>query len=818
VARGACPEDERARGLPGDAKQTKDREGSMSVQKIETAAVLGSGVMGSGIAALLAGAGVRTYLLDIVPRDLAKGGDRNAIANGNLKAALKARPAPFYSADDAKRIRTGNFEDDLDVLAECDWVIEVVVENLKIKQELMAKVSGRVKDTAIVSTNTSGIDVDAIVEGLPEAFRARWLGTHFFNPARYMKLLEIIPGKDSDPAVVQRAADLGRDVFGKGIVYAKNTPNFIANRIGAYGMMYTVNRMLEDGLTIAQVDAILGKPMGRPKTAVFKTGDLVGIDTLAHVAKNIHPAIPHDPQRDVYRVPAFIEKLVEAGQLGDKTGSGFYTKKNGERFVLDYKTGDYQPLERPSFACVDAAKDVEETAQRIAKILNGGDDEGAAFAWKVTAATLTYSASLIPEISDSLVEIDRGMCWGYNWELGPFATWDAIGVAESVERMEKDGFGVPETVVKMLASGARTFYEQRDDGLYYYDLVGGGYKPVDRDPKRIWIPDLERSGGVVERNNGATLLDAGDGVLLVEFHTKMNSVDADLVTMLDTAVERAENEGWKGVVIGNHADAFSAGANLLLVFMHAQQKNWDELGRMISGFQDANMRLKYSSVPVVAAVGGMALGGGCEMPMHCDRVVLAGEAYVGLVEVGVGLIPAGGGVKEMICKFQAGIPRSVAVSPIQLVQKPFENIATAKVSTSGKEAIENGHLLPWQARVVLNRDHIIQYAKQEVVGLHTAGYEPPARREIKLAGGSAYGALVLGVDGFRRSGYATEYDVAIGRRLAKALTGGDIPENTPVDEQRVLDLEREAFLSLCGEEKTQARIQHMLKTNRPLRN
>ena len=791
----------------------------MSVQKVETAAVLGSGVMGSGIAALLAGAGVRTYLLDIVPEKLAKGGDRNAIANGNLKAALKAKPAPFYSADDAKLIRTGNFEDDLDKLAECDWVIEVVVENLEIKQALMAKVSERVNDTAIVSTNTSGIDVDAIVEGLPDGFRSRWLGTHFFNPARYMKLLEIIPGKDTDPAVTQRVADLGRDVLGKGIVFAKNTPNFIGNRIGAYGMMYTVNRMLEDGLTIAQVDGILGKPLGRPKTAVFKTADLVGIDTLAHVAKNIHPAIPDDPQRDVYRVPEFIDRMLEAGRLGNKTRGGFYTKKNGDRFVLDHTTGEYEPLDRPSFASVEAAKNIEDVAQRIKKILTEGDDEGAAFAWKVTAATLAYGAGLIPEISDNLLEIDRGMCWGYNWELGPFETWDAIGVAESVERMEKDGLSVPECVVKMLASGAKTFYEQRDDGLYYYDLVDGGYKPVDRDPKRIWIPDIKRrSDGVIESNDGATLLDAGDGVLLVEFQTKMNAVDANIVTMLDSAVERAETEGWKGVVVGNHADAFSAGANLFLVFVHAQKKNWDELGEMITGFQNVNMRLKYSNVPVVAAVGGMALGGGCEIPMHCDRVVLAGEAYVGLVEVGVGLIPAAGGVKEMICKFQAGIPRDVVVPPLNLVQKAFENIATAKVSTSGKEAIENGHLLPWQTRVVLNRDHIIQYAKQEVLGLHMAGYEPPKRRVIKLAGGSAFGALVLGVDGFHRSGFATEYDVAIGQKLARVLTGGDIPENTLVDEQHVLDLEREAFLSLCGEEKTQARIETMLKTNRPLRN
>ncbi len=613
-------------------------------------------------------------------------------------------------------------------------MIEVIVENLKIKQGLMAKVSKRVNDTAIISTNTSGIDVDAIVEGLPDGFRSRWLGTHFFNPARYMKLLEIIPGKDTDAVVTERVADIGRNVLGKGIVFAKNTPNFIGNRIGAYGMMYTVNRMLEDGLTIAQVDAILGKPLGRPKTAVFKTADLVGIDTLAHVAKNIYPAIPNDPQRDAYQVPEFIEKMIEAGRLGNKTRGGFYTKKKGDRFVLDHTTGEYQPLERPSFASVDEAKGIEDTAQRIKKILTEGADEGAAFAWNVTAATLAYSAGLIPEISDNLVEIDRGMRWGYNWELGPFETWDAIGVAESAERMEKDGLSVPEWVKKMLAGGAATFYEQRDDGLYYYDLIDAGYKPLDRDPKRIWIPDVKRrANGVVDSNDGATLLDAGDGVLLVEFQTKMNAVDANIVTMLDAAVEKAEAEGWKGVVIGNHADAFSAGANLFLVFVHAQKQNWDELGEMISGFQSVNMRLKYSNVPVVAAVGGMALGGGCEIPMHCDRVVLAGEAYVGLVEVGVGLIPAAGGVKEMICKFQAGIPRDVVVPPLNLVQKAFENIATAKVSMSGKEAIENGHLLPWQTRVVLNRDHIIQYAKQEVLGLHMAGYEPPERRVIKLA-------------------------------------------------------------------------------------
>ncbi len=788
----------------------------MAKRRIETAAVLGSGVMGSGIAAVLAGAGIKTYLLDIPPKE---GKDRSKIAKDNLKAALKSKPAAFYSPNDAELVIPGNFDDHLDKLAECDWVVEVVIENLDIKKSLMAKVAAKVGPNTIVSSNTSGIDIDAIAEGLPEAFRKRWLGTHFFNPARYMKLLELIPGKDTDQDVLDFIAQFGTDVLGKGIIWAKNTPNFIANRIGAYGMMYTVNLMLEQGLTIPEVDAILGKPMGRPKSAVFKTGDLVGLDTLAHVANNIHPAIPDDPYRDAFKVPAFIAAMIERKQLGNKTKGGFYKKIDGARHVLDHATGEYVPLEKVKFDSVEGAKGIESTADRVKAIVMKGDDKAAKFAWKATAQSLVYSAGLVPEIADRIVEIDRGMKWGYNWEMGPFETWDALGVRESVERMEADGFKVPANVKQMLATGAERFYDERADGVYYYDLVAGGYKKVDEDPKRIFIPDLKKADKIVKSSPGATILDAGDGVLLVEFHTKMNAVDDDIVRALQTAVQMAEDEDWKGVVIGNHADAFSAGANLLLVFMQAQQKEWDALDLMVREFQNANMRLRYSHKPVVAAVGGLALGGGCEIAMHADHAVLAGESYMGLVEVGVGLIPAGGGTKEMLVKLGQGTPAGMNVLHLPYIQRAFENIATAKIATSGKEAIDLGHFRPWNTTVVLNRDHAIHAAKQRVLAMDLAGYQKPQQAKISLAGAGSYGALLIGADDMKLAGWASEYDIHIAGKLAKVLTGGpDVPEGTIVDEQYVLDLEREAFLSLCGEEKTQARIQHMLMSGKPLRN
>ncbi len=790
----------------------------MQHREIKTAAVLGSGVMGSGIAALLAGAGVRTYLLDIVPKDLPAGGDRSQIAKSNLAAALKAKPAAFYSPKDADLVIPGNFDDHLDKLAECDWVIEVVVENLGIKQSLIKKVAEKAGAHTIVTSNTSGIDVDAIVEGLPLEFRKRWLGTHFFNPPRYMKLLELIPAKDTDPAVLDFIAEFGRNELGKGIVFAKNTPNFIANRIGAWGMIALVRQMVEEGLSIEEVDAVFGKATGRPKSAVFKTADLVGLDTLHHVAKNTYAAIEGDPYRDTFLVPDFINTMVEKKQLGNKTKGGFYKKDGKNRLVLDWKTGEYVPLSKPTFPSVDAAKGIEDVRARVKAVIMDGTDPGALFAWKGTAKTLIYSAYLIPEISDSIVEIDRAMRWGYNWEMGPFETWDAIGVEASVARMEKDGLEVPANVKKMLAAGVTSFYQKRDDGLYAYDLVKGAYAKVDADPRDIRTEELRKAGKVVKQNSGATIFDAGDGVLLVEFHTKMNAVDADIVTALNDAMDIAEKDGWKGIVIGNHADAFSAGANLLMVFMQAQNGQWDDLNTMVHEFQQCTMRLRYSNIPVVAAVGGLALGGGCEIAMHCNYTVLAGESYVGLVEVGVGLIPAGGGCKDMLVKLQEGNPDGVQTMPLPTAQKAFETIAMAKVATSGKEAIDSGFFRPWEAKVVLNRDHVIYEAKQQVLALHQAGYRAPKPFKITLGGGGAYGALLIGADGLLKSGFASEYDIFIAKQLAKILTGGKVPENTGVDEQFVLDLERTAFLTLLKEQKTLDRIQHMLMKNKPLRN
>lgn len=785
-------------------------------KRIETAAVLGSGVMGSGIAALLAGAGIRTYLLDIVPKE---GKDRNAIAAKNLQLALKSKPAAFYSANDAQLVTPGNFDDDMDKLKNCDWVIEVVVERLDIKQQLIKKVAAAVGPHTIVTSNTSGIDIDAIVDGLPLDFRKRWLGTHFFNPPRYMKLLEIIPGKATDPAITQFIADFGRDQLGKGIVYAKNTPNFIANRIGVFGMMQVVNQMVSDNFTIEQVDALFGKAMGRPKSAVFKTSDLVGIDTMKHVADNTYAAVVNDPFRETFKVPTFVQKMVEKGLLGKKTDKGFYAKVGGKRCVLNPATLEYVETTKTSFPCTDKAKKIEDVRARIKAVLMESDDEGAKFAWKSTVPSLIYSATMIPEISDTTVEIDRGMRWGYNWEVGPFELWDAIGVAESVARMEKEGHKVPANVKKMLASGAKSFYEERKDGLYYYDLIKGGYQKVDEDPKSIRTEALRKAGKLVQENAGASIYDMDDGVLLVEFHTKMNAVDDDIVNALNDAMTLAESsDKYKGVVVGNHADAFSAGANLLLVFMLAQQGEWDKLHKMVREFQACTMRMRYSRKPVVAAVGGLALGGGCEIAMHANHVILAGESYVGLVEVGVGLIPAGGGCKEFLVKVQEGDMPELNQLPLPATQKVFESIAMAKVGTSGKEAIENGVFRRWEADVVLNRDHILLAAKQKVLAMSQAGFVPPAPYTIRLAGGGVYGALLVGADGLLKSGFATQYDIIIARKLAKIITGGKIPEGTVVDEQFVLDLEREAFIELLHEQKSLDRIQHMLMNNKPLRN
>jgi len=798
---------------------------------IRRVAVLGAGVMGSGIAAHFANAGIPCLMLDIVPPTLSeeerkKGvterdpGFRNRFAAKGLEAIRKSRPALLYSQKDLGLISIGNLEDDLPRAAECDWIVEAVTENLKIKKGLYARLEAVRKPGTVVTSNTSGIAISRMMEGRSAEFRRHFLVTHFFNPVRYMKLLEIVPGEETDPEILRAVAEFGERRLGKGIVHAKDTPNFIGNRIGVFGMMYAMHAMAEDGLTIEEVDRILGPAMGRPKSAAFGTADLVGIDTLLHVADNVYQNLPDDPQRERFLPPPFVTEMVKRGWLGRKAKSGFFkmegkgdTKK---KFVLDYQAVDYRPSAKVSFASIDAAKGEEEVGPRIRKVI-GGEDKAASYAWKVLSETLLYAANRIPEISDDVVNIDNAMKWGFNWSLGPFETWDAIGVPESVARMKQEGKRVPGNVEKMLAGGSTSFYRSREGVLEHYDFAKGAYVPVPTSPEVIFLPALRDRNRVVRRNAGATLYDLGEGVLGLEFHTKMNAIDGDIVSMMNEGVSLAEKE-FAGMVIANHAENFCVGANLMLVFLEAQNRNFDGIEAMVREFQNACMRLRYSGKPVVAAPAGMALGGGCEVCLGADRVRAAAETYLGLVEIGVGLIPAGGGTKEMVIRHLEGIPDGVAADPAPFLRKAFETIGMARVATSAKEARELGFLRPGD-RITLQRDFLIREAKNVVLAMNQEGYETPRpRTDIALPGRAEYANFAYGLYTMRTAGQISEFDEQIGRKIAFVMTGGNVPRGTRLSEQDLLDLEREAFLSLCGEEKTQARIQYMLMKGKPLRN
>ncbi len=798
---------------------------------IRRVAVLGAGVMGSGIAAHLANAGIPCLMLDIVPPALSeddrkKGltGEspayRNRFALKGLEAIRKSRPSLLYSGKDIVRISVGNFEDDLEKISGCDWVVEAVVENLAVKQALYGKIEALWKPGIVVSSNTSGISIAQMMEGRREEFRRHFLVTHFFNPVRYMKLLELVAGRDTDPEILSGMADFGERVLGKGIVFGKDTPNFVGNRVGVYAMMYAMHAMMRDGLTIEEVDRILGPAMGRPKSAAFGTADLVGIDTLLHVSDNVYENLPDDPDRDRFLPPPFVKEMVKKGLLGRKSGAGFFKMEGkGEtkrKFVLDYNALDYRPTEKVSFASLDAAKGEEDTGARIRKVVSG-DDKAAKYAWEVLSETLLYAAKRIPEIADDVYNLDHAMKWGFNWSLGPFETWDAVGVAESAARMKAEGKAIPQNVEKMLAGGAASFYRRVDGVLEFFDFSAGRYLPVPVSPNLIFLPALADRNKVVRKNAGATLYDLGDGVLCAEFHTKMNTVDAEVVAMLMEGVELAEKE-FAGMVIANHAENFCAGANLMMVFLEAQNKQFDNIRKMVKGFQDACMRLRYSARPVVAAPAGMALGGGAEICLGSDRIRAAAETYMGLVEVGVGLLPAGGGVKEMAIRHLEGIPDGVAVDPMPFLRKAFETVGMAKVSSSAKEARDMGFLRPWD-RITIQRDFLIHDAKNTVLGMVREGYETPRpRTDIALPGRAAFPAFAYGLYTMKTAGQISEHDEKIGRKIAHVLTGGDVPPGTRCSEQELLDMELEAFLSLCGEEKTQARIQYMLMKGKPLRN
>lgn len=787
---------------------------------INTAAVLGAGVMGSAIAAHLAGAGIRTHLLDIVPPNL--GDDekndpkaRNRFAQGGLEKALKAKPAAFFTTRAARLVTPGNLDDHLERLKEADLVIEAVVENLEIKKSLFEKIAPYLKAGAVLASNTSGLSIKAMNDVLPEALRERFLVLHFFNPVRYMHLLEVVPGPKTKAEVVDRMARFG-EFLGKGIVYGKDTPNFVANRIGVYGIMATMKAMVDDGFTIEQVDKIVGKPMGRPKSAAFNTCDIVGIDTMVHVAQNCYDSLPNDEARDIFQMPDFVRELVKEGRLGRKSGAGFYKKEGKEILVYDYKTKEYRSQEKVRYESLGAVRNIEDPGERLKALVNGQDD-AAKLAWKLTALTLTYSARRLGEIADDIVNIDRAMRWGFNWDLGPFEAWDAIGVPESVARMQKEGYEVPQWVVDMLESGRTSFYEGLGSEQTYYDGLNKKAQPVEQDPRQLSLTVLKSDKSrVVKENLGASLIDLGDGVLGLEVHTKMNTLDDDVVKMLEAGITEAE-ENYRALVIGNQGEHFGAGANIMMIVMAAQQKAWDQIEGVVRGLQGALQRAKYAKVPVVAAPFNLTLGGCCEVAMAVDARQAHAETYIGLVEVGVGLVPAGGGCLRMVERWTADVTSVKGADVLPFIGAASLNIATAKVATSAEEAKELRFLLPSDG-ISLNKDYLLHDAKALALGLAQSDYRPPLPPVLKAAGKDAASTIGMQIWGMKEGGYASEHDALIANKIAHILCGGNVAAGTEVSEQHYLDLECEAFLSLCGETKTQERIQHMLMKGKPLRN
>ncbi|EMT45264.1 3-hydroxyacyl-CoA dehydrogenase/enoyl-CoA hydratase family protein [Anoxybacillus flavithermus] len=791
--------------------------------RIKKAAVLGSGVMGSGIAAHLANVGIPTLLLDIVPKELteeekAKGWTlehkqvRNRIVNQAVARLLKQKPAPLMSKANASLIEVGNFEDDFHRLAECDWIIEVVVERLDVKKSVFEKVDAVRKPGSIVSSNTSGISIEAMAEGRSEDFKKHFLGTHFFNPPRYLKLLEIIPTKHTDRAVVAFMKQFGENVLGKGVVLAKDTPNFIANRIGTYGLLVTVREMMKGGYSVGEVDSVTGPLIGRPKSATFRTLDVVGLDTFIHVANNVFEKVEGE-EKEAFTVPSFMKTMVEKGWLGSKSGQGFFYKKGKDIFELNYETLEYEPTKKLKAPSIEMSKQAKGTANKL-KALVYANDRAGQLLWNILSPTLLYSAQLLGEIADDIVAIDRAMKWGFGWELGPFEMWDAIGVKQSVEKMKAEGRQVPSWVEDLLASGYETFYKRERGFVSYYDR--GQYNPVEENEKVIHIQRLKEQKGVIKKNSGASLIDLGDDVALLEFHSPNNAIGFDIVQMINYALEEVDRN-YKGLVIGNQGKNFCVGANLAMILMEAQDDNYFEIEMVVRQFQQAMMNIKYSTKPVVVAPFAMTLGGGTEICLPASRIQAAAETYMGLVEVGVGLIPGGGGNKELYIKHLSGMPNGVEFDLQKVANKVFETIAMAKVSTSAAEAREL-NFLNAQDSISINGDHLIHDAKQTVLALYESGYKPPVRRKVPVVGETGYATLLLGAQGMYHSGYISEHDLKIAKKLAYVIAGGSVPYGTEVDEQYLLDLEREAFLSLVGEPKTQARMQHMLVKGKPLRN
>jgi 3-hydroxyacyl-CoA dehydrogenase len=805
-------------------------------RRIEKAVVLGAGTMGSRIAAHFANAGLPCILLDIVPPNLpanAPAAERNKIVRAGLEAAKKSKPAAFFTAALAERIAIGNFEDDLARCAEADWIIEVVAENLEIKRKLLARVAQFRKPGAIMTTNTSGLPVHLIAEGMSEEFQQHWAGTHFFNPPRYLKLVEVIPGPKTSSEVVETLSEFCDRRLGKGVVIAKDTPNFIANRIGTFSMLNALRLMGTLGMTVEEVDACTGPAVGWPKSATFRTADIVGLDVLIHVVKNIFETAPNDESREMYKVPALVEEMAKRGWLGDKTGQGFYKKVRGEGekeiLTLDVNTMEYRPRQKAKFASLEMGKAIEDTRERlralVGPLLEGQKgDKAQQFIWRGLSEMCLYAARRVPEISDNVVDLDRAMRWGFGWELGPFELIDAIGVKAFAAQVQKEGRALPPVVEKVLASGRKGFYESEKGATTVFDICTGGVKRVEEPKGVILLKSLKDAGREVERNSGASLIDLGDGVVCCEFHAKMNAIGADLIAMMHKGLKRLETD-FDAMVIANQAVNFSVGANLMLVLVAAQEQEWDELHMAVKQFQNINLALKYAPKPVVAAPQGMALGGGCEVSLHAAKIQAAAEAYIGLVETGVGLIPGGGGTKEMLIRANEHAAGSEDLDLFHALKPVFETIAMAKVGTSAEESRELGYLRR-EDGVSMNRDRLVADAKEAALAQVRGGYKPGAASwqegarttQVKVLGEQFLAGAKLAIHMMMRGGYASEYDAHVGRKLANILAGGPLTSPQLVSEQYILDLEREAFVSLCGEKKTQERIGHTLKTGKPLRN
>jgi len=815
------------------------------MKRINRVAILGAGTMGSRIAAHFANAGVPSYLLDIVPTDTPPGAGtavRNKIAATGLEAARKSKPAAFMDSSLARLVTVGNFDDDLKKLAEVDWIIEAVVENLEIKRALLRKVEAIRKPGTIITTNTSGLPVGKIAEGFSDDFRRAWFGTHFFNPPRYMRLLEIIPTADADGSLIDAVSHFCDVHLGKGVVLAKDTPNFIGNRIGTFSVLNVMRLMQEMDLSIEDVDALTGQAVGWPKSATFRTIDLVGLDILGHVVSNMTANV-HD-ERSELRLPGFFSEMLQRKWLGDKTRGGFYKKAKGaegsedERLALDWKTLEYHPRQKPKFAALEMAKNVEDTGARLRMLLGlegapqKGDKAGA-FLWSALCDLWTYSANRVPEISDSIVEIDRAMRLGFNWELGPFELWDAAGVETTVARMKKEGRPIAANVEKLLAAGEKSWYAddpKTPSGRAYFDLATGSSKAV-QVPAGVWsVTVAKKSNGVVKKNSGASLVDLGDGVGCIEFHSKMNSLGADIIGLISQTLKpNGPGDNFDAFVITNDATNFSVGANLMLLLMSVQEEEWDDVDLAIRQFQGMTQAIKFSPKPVVVSAFGLCLGGGTEISLHAAARQPHAELYTGLVEVGVGLLPGGGGCKEMLLRAVDGaaVARggkgsgdafAGSIEMLEAMKRAFETIATAKVATSAHEARALGFLNE-SDRITMNRERVLSDAKTRALELAGAGYEPPVpRTDIPAPGENLLATLKMGVHMMRQGDYITDYEVKLGGKIAEILCGGNVSPGTLVSEQYLLDLEREGFKSLCGEKKTQERIQYTLKTGKTLRN